>query len=318
MKFVKPSFEIIEQEFPTSDKMDYTSTQRVSDLTRAMEKHIEICGRTCYKSLDKITDGSCKEFVGRMIQNKHTAMLEHGTVYLKVPYFSETTAFYLNDKYSVVNYRGKGMVIDDAMVERVVEEMCSANDFAYITTNYRVIIQNGREADLKFMCEPTEDHDKRHTVKIVCNRQVSHEFVRHRVFSFAQESTRYCNYMKDKFGRELTFITPVWLEELDLENPDLGSPEYKFVKSLKTAESTYMSLIESGWKAQQAAIVLPADLKTELVITGTESDFKHFFDLRALGTTGAPHPQAREIAEPLMEEFKTRGWLKESNSEVEV
>lgn len=310
MKFVKPSFEIIEQEFPVSNKMDSSKTQLVSDLIEAMYKHIEICGRTCYKSLDKITSDSCHEFVNRMVKNDHTAMLEHGTVYLKVPYFSETTAFYLSNKYSVVNYKGKDMPMDDAMVERVVEEMCSEDDFAYITTNYRVIIQNGREADLKYMCAPDEEHEKRHTVKIICNRQVSHEFVRHKVMSFAQESTRYCNYMKDKFGSQLTFIAPLWMDASELESPDLGSPEYKFVKSLKTAESTYMSLIESGWKAQQAAIVLPADLKTELVITGTETDFKHFFDLRALGTTGAPHPQAKEIAEPMMEEFKRRGWLK--------
>lgn len=310
MKFVKPSFEVIEQEYPVSNKMDMTVVQVMGDLLHAMKKHIEICGRTCYKSLDKITDDSCVEFVQRMIDNKHTAMLEHGTVYLKVPCFSKETAFYLSNKYSVVNYVGKNGTIEDATVERVVEEMLSDEDFAFITTNYRVIVQNHRESDLQYICHPTEHHEKRHTVKIVCNRQVSHEFVRHRVFSFAQESTRYCNYMKDKFGKELVFITPVWLYGYDLENPDLGSPEYKLVKSLKTAESTYMSLIESGWKAQQAAIVLPADLKTELVITGTESDFKHFFDLRALGTTGAPHPQAKEIAVPLMEEFKKRGWLR--------
>lgn len=151
------------------------------------------------------------------------------------------------------------------------------------------------------------------------------EFVRHRVFSFAQESTRYCNYSKDKFGNELTFIIPEWCPEIREEsNKELelyNMYDKLYLQHLQNAENTYFSLLKqwdekvpdkrykSGfrnnpWTPQQARAVLPNSLKTELVMTGFVSDWRHFFDLRALGTTGAPHPQAKELAEPLMKEFQ--------------
>lgn len=146
------------------------------------------------------------------------------------------------------------------------------------------------------------------------------EFVRHRVFSFAQESTRYCNYSKDKFGNELTFIMPSWC---DMEEGDYGSKGRQLVKnrghkdgtfswfvdSLRIAEDYYLKLIKDGWTPQQARQVLPNALKTELVMTGFVSDWNHFFDLRAIGTTGAPHPDAKALAEPLMQEFIKRGLI---------
>ena len=142
------------------------------------------------------------------------------------------------------------------------------------------------------------------------------EFVRHRVMSFAQESTRYCNYSKDKFGNELTFIQPCWLddERLKLYGPYHTvirdkSPESIFIANLNNAERDYLDLIGLGWKPQEARAALPNSLKTELVVTGFTSDWNHFFDLRARGTTGAPHPQAKELAEPLMKEFITRKYI---------
>lgn len=171
------------------------------------------------------------------------------------------------------------------------------------------------------------------------------EFVRHRVFSFAQESTRYCNYSKDKFGNELTFIIPCWLEnivegnyEWEDQNPFLtagGSdkeygyddssntwlkdseknlteckwaiyPHYNyFFKALQEAEDTYNLFLNLGWKPQQARSILPNSLKTELVMTGFVSDWKHFFKLRDVE---AAHPQARELAKPLHEEFINNNW----------
>lgn len=138
----------------------------------------------------------------------------------------------------------------------------------------------------------------------------------------------YCNYSKDKFGNEITFIIPCWttLPEGSIE---LGSydgrsikykddtvyedtpmyPEIDFVKSLCESEMYYLQLLDQGWKPQQARAVLPNALKTELVMTGFVSDWEHFFSLRALGTTGAPHPQAKELAEPLMEEFIARKYI---------
>lgn len=120
-----------------------------------------------------------------------------------------------------------------------------------------------------------------------------------RVFSFAQESTRYCNYSKDKFNNELTFIEPCW----EWYNPTRdGFSEFK--TSLVNAENTYLYLIEHGWKPQQARAVLPNSLKTELVMTGFVSDWIHFFKLR---NADSAHPQARELAKPLYEEFVKRG-----------
>lgn len=127
-----------------------------------------------------------------------------------------------------------------------------------------------------------------------------------RVFSFAQESTRYCNYTKDKFGNELTFIEPCWdySAEVATENTVVNLLK----NELSSIENTYFNLISKGWKPQEAATILPNALKTELCMTGFLSDWKHFFELRALGLTGAPHPQAKELAVPLMEEFSNRDY----------
>ena len=176
----------------------------------------------------------------------------------------------------------------------------------FYTTNLRVLVENFPEDWKEILKAHCVDYDdrfiRRPTVKFICNRQVSHEFVRHRVFSFAQESTRYCNYTKDKFNNELTFIEPIWSKK------DKGAHE-QLTSALRYAETYYRFLINSGWKPEQAATVLPNAIKTELIITGVMPDWIHFFDLRALGTTGKPHPQAQELALPLYNEFKEKGWL---------
>lgn len=245
-----------------------------------------------------------------MIKSGHGAMSEHGTVYLKV--FNVIENSELIDKYKSNKY---------SVVKEGTEVYNCHGDILYgsckcITTNYRVLVENGWLDDLKYICKPTEFHEKRITVHFVCDRGVSHEFVRHRVMSFAQESTRYCNYSKDKFGNELTFIQPCWLddERLKLYGPYHTvirdkSLESIFIASLNNAEKDYIDLIDLGWKPQEARAVLPNSLKTELVVTGFVSDWNHFFDLRARGTTGAPHPQAKELAEPLMKEFIARKYI---------
>lgn len=294
MKLIKPSFEIWNQ--PAGLEGVY--------------KQIERVGRVCYKSEDKITEDSAKPFVDRMIKSGHGAMLEHGTVYLKV--FNVIENSELIDKYKSNKH---------SVVKEGTEVYNCHGDILYgsckcITTNYRVLVENGWLDDLKYICKPTEFHEKRITVHFVCDRGVSHEFVRHRVMSFSQESTRYCNYSKDKFGNELTFIQPCWLddERLKLYGPYHTvirdkSLESIFIASLNNAEKDYIDLIDLGWKPQEARAVLPNSLKTELVVTGFTSDWNHFFDLRARGTTGAPHPQAKELAEPLMKEFIARKYI---------
>lgn len=304
MKLIKPSYTIIPQE----------------KGLEGVYKHIELAGRTCYKSEDKITHDSSQKFVERMVKSGHGAMLEHGTVYLKVTCkdtdFVTLSVFYGHNKYSKITHS-------------------EDNKTYYITTNYRVLVENNHLGDLKYLCEPTEFHERRITVRFVCDRGVSHEFVRHRVFSFAQESTRYCNYSKDKFGNELTFIIPIWADESLLNKvkgtviskDDFGSliceyyyhlsgkqedwfkpwsitPERNFIVSLQIAEQLYLELLNQGCKPQEARAVLPNALKTELVMTGFVSDWEHFFYLRC---DNAAHPQARELAIPLKEEFIKQG-----------
>lgn len=281
MKLIKPSFTILHQ----------------APGLEGVYKQIELAGRTCYKSEDKITPDSAKAFVERMINSGHGAMLEHGTVYLGMPIETiipiEANGWgkYESNKYS------KGGVVCSINGEKRVA----------ITTNLRVLVENGWLDDLQYICEPTKYHEKRITVRFICDRGVSHEFVRHRVFSFAQESTRYCNYSKDKFGNELTFIQPCYLNEAELAQygpyhlvSRNKSPESIFICSLNNAEKDYLTLIESGWKAQEARAVLPNALKTELVMTGFVTDWQHFFDLRCASNA---HPQARELAIPLYDEF---------------
>lgn len=236
-----------------------------------INKMIELAGRTCYKSEDKITEDSAEAFVQRMINSHHTAMLEHGTVYLIIKWWQIFKFFrYLLNKYSKIH------------------------KFKYITTNLRVLQENSWLDDLKYLCEPTEFHERRITLKFITDRGVSHELVRHRVFSFAQESTRYCNYSKDKFGNEITFVKPAHsLAPMSAE--DFGGEH--FISALENAEEEYMYLIGHGWSPQQARAVLPNALKTEVCMTGFASDWKHFFDLRLFGKTGKPHPDMLLLAE---------------------
>jgi thymidylate synthase (FAD) len=305
MKLIRPSFEILEQKpraIAIPDDMEIGPRMVREELLSSVYRQIEIAGRTCYKSEDKITDTSAKEFVERMVKSGHGAMLEHGTVYLLLNMASRQQYFkYCSNPYSVANSTG---------------EAEKGTWLGFVTTNYRVLVENNWLDDLQYICEPGKEHEKRITVKFVCDRGVSHEFVRHRVFSFAQESTRYCNYSKDKFGNELTFIIPSWLyyEEQQFTDKndsscsirtDLSEHEY-FIDLLLEAERTYNFLVQyCGWKPQQARAVLPNSLKTELIMTGTIEQWKGFFVLR---DAPSAHPQARELAEPLHAEFRKRGW----------
>ena len=135
------------------------------------------------------------------------------------------------------------------------------------------------------------------SVKFICDRGVSHELVRHRIASFAQESTRYCNYSKDDFGSEITFIKPLYLDE-DTEG-------YRYWRAACfVSEKAYFDLLNWGCTPQEARAVLPNSLKTEIVVTMNLREWRHFFKLRALGITGKPHPQMKELALPLLNDFK--------------
>lgn len=284
MKLIKPSFEILEQGFNIND----------------IYKHIELCGRTCYKSTDKITEDSAKPFVDRMINSKHLAMLEHGTIYLTIPENAHTYNKLLsyigeieNNPYSISNYS-------------------CLNGNLYVTTNYRVIIENKLNTLLQFICPPTEYHTLRITVRFIANIHFYKDLTRHRKMSYAIESTRYCNYTKDKFGKELTFIQPCWIDEEYIPGNYNRSDKFAmFTEMLENIESTYNFLVNNGWQAQQAANILPQATKAEIIVTGFVEDWKHIFDLRAIGTTGKPHPQMQELMIPLMKEFINRKYIYE-------
>jgi thymidylate synthase (FAD) len=282
MRLIYSSYEIIEQE---------------PGLVGCL-KHIEKAKRVCYKSEDKITEGSFAKAVQGLVDNKHGAMLEHGTVYLKdlnSDQYNTSLIKYQNNKYSVFKSEYKG------------KEHCQGDtDYIYdyyVTTNYRVLVENhGWFDDLKYICDPVDGkHTKRYTVKFILDRGISHEFVRHRVFSFAQESSRYCNYSSDKFDKNVTFILPCWLIDMD------ESAIYNYFKyCLEAAEKQYFTLLDKGWQAQQARAVLPNALKTELIMTGTTDQWKGFFKLRIAPSA---HPQARELAIPLYKEFIERNYI---------
>ena len=236
MKLIKPSVEILEQG---------PELQGIYDM-------IELCGKTSYKSPVKGGE-EAKKFVEARINEGHLAVLEFGTVYFKIDELFLNNSFWRvwNNPYSKTN--------------------CYQSNI-YLTTNYRVLVENDALDLLDFICEPTEYHIKRYCAKFITDRGVSHELVRHRTMSFCQESTRYCNYSKDKFGNELTFIEPTWYA--DSENVIKSS----FDSFLKYSEDAYLDLLDHQYTPQQARQVLPNAIKTEICMCGFEEGWKHFFD----------------------------------------
>lgn len=256
-----------------------------------MYKQIEIGARNCYKSEDKITEGSAEKLVEFLKGRGHYSPLEHGTVYLTIPFkyasaphTADHAYEYITNKYSKVN-------VD--------------KDTLYVTTNYRVLVENNWLGDLKYLCKPTEYHEKRVSVMVTCPIGISREFNRHRVFSISEQSTRYCNYSKDKFGVEITFVIPEWATNLtpeykSLDYSGLDHNELVFLDSLAHAERSYMTMIRDGARPQEARDVLPLATATTVMYTGFVSDWKHFFELR---TSAGAHPDARAIATPLAGKF---------------
>ena len=308
MELIKPSVEIWEQGTTLED----------------MWKHIARCTRVCYQSTPKNDGETDEEFVKRVILRPdsstgrlnfdkiHGAMLEHGTVYLMALRLSSLTMSYVQNKYSKVFVK---------------------DDTAYITTNLRVIYENGFLSDLEHICAPTEFHPKRVTVSFTTNIGVSREFNRHRVNSIAEESTRYCNYNKRNDG-QIKIGLPAWL----LDDENIGYVEHHandtlysycedvldklpirengwcdidyYLFALTCAEYCYNNLIRKGWKPQQAREVLPLATKTQLIHTAFLTDWYHFLNLRYDGVSGPPHPNAKLVSKPLYDEFVKRGYIK--------
>jgi thymidylate synthase (FAD) len=248
-----------------------------------MYKHIERCGRLCYKSEDKITDTSYEAFIEMLRKNQHLSVLEHGTVYL------DFTDEWPRDKY-VKNPYSK-------VYKNTLENNWSAPHL-YVTTNMRVVIENDWLNDLKYLCKPTKYHERRYTFLVTTSRGISHELVRHRACSFSQVSQRYVSYK----NKDIEFIRPYWInDEFTYEMGQHGikttnlnlSKEETFINSCINAESHYKYLLSQGCKPQEAREVLPNATATQLYMTGTIPQWKHFLKLRLAKTA---HPDARKIA----------------------
>lgn len=294
-------------------------------------KKIEMIGRTCYKSENKITDDSAHKFVNGLIKRKHFAMLEHseltfqitgvpdlGLYFLGIPFIRHSciidhpdqpdthlvtvslshifNPLWEENEY-IKEFKDIFMQYADSGFDNTIKfEICTTMPYCgdnpiNISLIPDLKTELPRLADI-FKVEPRdiwESHGS-YTFKFVCDRGVSHELVRHRC-SFAQESTRYCNYSSDKFGREIQFIKPSTFDSWD-ENT-----QKEFINQLECSESSYLYLCDTGLSPQQARAILPTALKTEVIMTAPVYQWKHFFNLRSKGTTGAPHPDMKLIAD---------------------
>lgn len=291
MKLIKQSFEILEQK-------DFSLI--------GIKKFIERCGRVCYKSEDRITDDSYEKFVNMLVKRDHARPLEFGTVHLKI------NSGMLFDKFlqDLVGYK----LYNPAWIK--YKEL---PEYTYITTNYRHYLQIIKKCP--YIAEYFTEQDNyyypsRYTVHMVLSRGIMDEFRTHVGLSHLAESTRYCNYSKDKFDNQITFIQPSWIildkeiapinelcllsGQYDRENPNL-----RYLASLVDANYAYVLLLNKGWTPQQARDVLPLSVKSELISCGFEDAWENFFYRRCANDA---HPMAREIAIPLQKRFKELGY----------
>lgn len=291
MKLIRQSFEILEQK-------DFSFI--------GIKKFIERCGRVCYKSEDRITDDSYEKFVNMLVKRDHARPLEFGTVHLKI------SSGMLFDKFlqDLVDYK----LYNPAWIK--YKEL---PEYTYITTNYRHYLQIIKKCP--YIAEYFTEQDNcyypsRYTVHMVLSRGIMDEFRTHVGLSHLAESTRYCNYSKDKFDNQITFIQPSWIildkeiapinelcllsGQYDRENPNL-----RYLASLVDANYAYVLLLNKGWTPQQARDVLPLSVKSELISCGFEDAWENFFYRRCANDA---HPMAREIAIPLQKRFKELGY----------
>lgn len=330
MRIVKPDAQIIYRENTTPYQF------------------IEKIGRTCYKSTDKITDGSAVKFVAGLKNSKHYAMIEHYWVHIVVDAVPEDVKLGLEalaenffdrhggyqdfTKFVQITHFNNLYISAPLRVFIEFDELCehtknrgvsysrnpvhdimgavafkfpelidphkwSTNSIASVVDDEELFCDS-MALDMCLFSKETlvkeQMKHRTHTIKFVCDRGVSHEFVRHRVASFAQESTRYCNYTKDKFGSEITVIEPFFFVDGYLDKEHWSARYGAWVSACESAEESYNALIKDGATPQEARAVLPNSLKTELIITANEEEWQHIIDLRYTGVTGAPHPQMKE------------------------
>lgn len=305
------------------------------DIHNPFEK-IEYIGRTCYKSEDKISEGSAEKFVQGLISRQHFAMLEHVRLtyeifgidslpdeLINLPMVGYTSKIarckkvhYLTLSLSHLYKHASDITsIAEIYIDSVYQVLLDFCKLCFITkyvnhksNRYVAEFEDGQKISVKILDdiytdiyqfdEVDNDIHGYYSIKFVCDRGVSHELVRHRC-AVAQESTRYCNYASDKFGEEVQFIAPTTFDSWP------QAARTAFISQLLHAEATYLQMINE-WKLtpQQARAVLPNCLKTEVILTMPVWQWKHFFNLRSIGTTGSPHPDMKTVADAAHELFK--------------
>lgn len=295
MKLINQSFEILEQK-------DFS--------LKGIKQFIERCGRVCYKSEDKITDTSYEKFVDMLERKDHARPLEFGTVHLKMPWsnFNNFVGFCISKA-----------VWDSCWIKYHIDRN-SENKMVYITTNYRYYKKLKSLKSLYgyinieefFTEEDNEYYPKRYTVHFITSRGIMDEFRTHVGLSHLAESTRYCNYSKNKFNNVVTFVIPNWCKSLvegsiqEYSPFEINTDEAIFMNSIQNAQNSYLALLKKGWTPQQARDVLPLSVKSELISCGFGDAWSNFFYRRCAKDA---HPMAREIAIPLQERFKELGYV---------
>lgn len=326
MKFIEPSAEYWRQEsglegvwnqIARATRVCYQSKPREGESSEDFVKRIILKPALIEGSLDDLEH--CKFDFDKM----HGAMLEHGTVYITVP------PYIADDKISA-----KAFTI---LITNKYSKVNIVNNWDYITTNLRVLFEENILDCLKYITEPTEHHVKRYTFSVITDIGVTREFNRHRTFSVAEQSTRYCDLAKDKFGNSLSFPLPSWINKDSLETSevdncllsdmsgDLNTVSTEDISNFKVTNSTedwddidfyiyanlvaqycYQALRNRGWRPEQARQVLPLGLKTQAVYTAFADDWNHFLKLRADNVSGKVHPNMKIIADKIKELFNNK------------
>lgn len=297
------------------------------------QKHIEFIARTCYKSEDKITEESNKQMCKNLYKNKHWAMLEHFIFIYKInktinfksnfveilsaeKYIDVTEQIIINERRTILSFNARSLldliikykdheqILNDLIM--LIEKIVYDYDCDEIFGNRfkKVDHDNFIKIDDVTILTPIEQFIHGwHSIKFVCDRGISHEIVRHRPASFAQESTRYCNYSKDKYGKEITVIKPFYLNDGSNASTNEIAAYGVWEIAMKESEKAYFEMLDLGYSAQEARIVLPTNLKTELIMTAKNYEWNHFFELRA---DKPAHPQMKELVIPLLIDFTNR------------
>lgn len=309
MKFIQSSAEVI----PMNDPLI----------------HIEKIGRVCYKSNSELTPETAEKFFNGLVKSGHHSVLEHATfIFEDITNIPCITSSVFKKKY--LNCTQVGFLSGDgkhttrilvsgnlrAIKESGVVSLMVCLEKAYPQlSGYFNLDKDSNEYDEEVHCpsfkllsreeflelSPTKKEVSKHlytTISFITDRGVTHEMVRHRPASYSQESTRYCNYSKDKFENQIEFITPATFDEWN------EAQKYSYTKLLESAEMTYLLLTKQGLKPQFARGVLPVDTKAQIVMTANDEEWKHFFNLRSRGTTGSPHPNMKRVADIALQKYK--------------